>query len=190
MISRAIYPEIREGRGVNGSNYVYLDVRPETVNKYAAMDGRTNPDGTPIRHDRRADPGETAGHHRFLPRLPGCGPGHADDAHPAHGALHHGRHPDQQVWRGGDRRREHTLPRSLRGGRVRLRLCPRREPARHEFPARPGGVRQACRAARRGISQNTQFRDTADGPDCLRPGTVRPLRRVRSRRTSSISAAR
>lgn len=49
VISRAIYLEIREGRGVNGKNYVYLDVRPETVNKYAELDGRTNPDGTPYR---------------------------------------------------------------------------------------------------------------------------------------------
>jgi succinate dehydrogenase / fumarate reductase, flavoprotein subunit len=47
VVSRAIYTEIREGRGVNGRNYVYLDVRPEAVNKYAAMDGRTNPDGSP-----------------------------------------------------------------------------------------------------------------------------------------------
>jgi succinate dehydrogenase / fumarate reductase flavoprotein subunit len=47
VVSRAIYTEIREGRGVNGRNYVYLDVRPESVNKYAAMDGRTNPDGSP-----------------------------------------------------------------------------------------------------------------------------------------------
>lgn len=47
VVSRAIYTEIREGRGVNGSNYVYLDVRPESVIKYAAMDGRTNLDGTP-----------------------------------------------------------------------------------------------------------------------------------------------
>ncbi len=47
VVSRAIYIEIREGRGVNGSNYVYLDVRPDSVNKYAAMDGRTRPDGTP-----------------------------------------------------------------------------------------------------------------------------------------------
>ena len=47
VVSRAISLEIREGRGINGSNYVYLDVRPETVNKYAAIDGRTNPDGTP-----------------------------------------------------------------------------------------------------------------------------------------------
>src|SRR5512144_222215 len=46
VVSRAIYTEIREGRGANGSNYVYLDVRPESVIKYAAMDGRTNPDGS------------------------------------------------------------------------------------------------------------------------------------------------
>jgi len=47
VVSRAIYLEIRDGNGVNGSNYVYLDVRPETVNKFAALDGRTNPDGSP-----------------------------------------------------------------------------------------------------------------------------------------------
>lgn len=47
VVSRAIYTEIREGRGIKGQNYVYLDVRPESVIKYAAMDGRTNPDGTP-----------------------------------------------------------------------------------------------------------------------------------------------
>ncbi len=47
VISRAIYLEIREGRGINGKNYMYLDVRPETVNKYAAIDGRKNPDGSP-----------------------------------------------------------------------------------------------------------------------------------------------
>jgi succinate dehydrogenase / fumarate reductase, flavoprotein subunit len=49
VVSRAIYTEIREGRGVNGTNYVYLDVRPESVIKYAAMDGRTNPDGSPYK---------------------------------------------------------------------------------------------------------------------------------------------
>ncbi|HMU92609.1 MAG TPA: FAD-dependent oxidoreductase [Anaerolineales bacterium] len=47
VVSRAIYTEIKEGRGINGSNYVYLDIRPESVNKFAALDGRTNPDGTP-----------------------------------------------------------------------------------------------------------------------------------------------
>ncbi len=49
VISRAIYLEIREGRGINGSNYVLLDIRPDTVNKYAEADGRLRPDGTPYR---------------------------------------------------------------------------------------------------------------------------------------------
>jgi len=49
VVSRAIYEEIRAGRGINGENYVYLDVRPETVNKFSDVDGRTNPDGTPYR---------------------------------------------------------------------------------------------------------------------------------------------
>jgi succinate dehydrogenase / fumarate reductase flavoprotein subunit len=47
VVSRAIYTEIREGRGVNGENYVYLDARPESIAKYAAEDGRTNADGSP-----------------------------------------------------------------------------------------------------------------------------------------------
>ena len=47
VVSRAMYIEIQEGRGINGQRYVYLDVRPETVNKYAAIDGRTRPDGSP-----------------------------------------------------------------------------------------------------------------------------------------------
>ena len=47
VVSRAIYMEIKEGRGVEGKNYVYLDIRPETVNRFAAEDGRTNPDGSP-----------------------------------------------------------------------------------------------------------------------------------------------
>jgi succinate dehydrogenase / fumarate reductase, flavoprotein subunit len=47
VISRAMHIEMQEGRDVDGKRYLYLDVRPETVNKYAALDGRTNPDGTP-----------------------------------------------------------------------------------------------------------------------------------------------
>jgi succinate dehydrogenase / fumarate reductase flavoprotein subunit len=47
VVSRAMYLEMREGRGINGQNYIYLDVRPETVNRYAASDGRRNPDGSP-----------------------------------------------------------------------------------------------------------------------------------------------
>ncbi|HVN53334.1 MAG TPA: FAD-dependent oxidoreductase, partial [Anaerolineaceae bacterium] len=47
VVSRAMYLEIRDGKGINGQRYLYVDVRPETVNKYAELDGRTRPDGTP-----------------------------------------------------------------------------------------------------------------------------------------------
>jgi succinate dehydrogenase / fumarate reductase flavoprotein subunit len=46
VISRAMYLEIKAGNGINGKNYLYLDVRPETVNKYAAIDGRKRLDGS------------------------------------------------------------------------------------------------------------------------------------------------
>lgn len=39
VVSRAIYLEIMAGHGINGKNYVHLDVTPETVNKYFAEDG-------------------------------------------------------------------------------------------------------------------------------------------------------
>jgi succinate dehydrogenase / fumarate reductase flavoprotein subunit len=41
VVSRAIYLEIMEGRGINGRNYVHLDVRPETVNRYLELAGET-----------------------------------------------------------------------------------------------------------------------------------------------------
>jgi len=47
VVSRAMYLEMRDGRGINGKRFLNLDVRPETVNKYAKLDGRTNPDGSP-----------------------------------------------------------------------------------------------------------------------------------------------
>ncbi len=47
VVSRAMYLEIREGRGIGGKRYLYLDARPETINKYAALDGRKNIDGSP-----------------------------------------------------------------------------------------------------------------------------------------------
>ena len=39
VVSRAIYLEVQEGRGINGRNYVHLDVRPETVNHYFEKEG-------------------------------------------------------------------------------------------------------------------------------------------------------
>ena len=47
VVSRAMYIEMQEGRGIGGKRHLYLDVTPDTVNKYAAEDGRTRLDGSP-----------------------------------------------------------------------------------------------------------------------------------------------
>ncbi|UCG23456.1 MAG: succinate dehydrogenase flavoprotein subunit [Chloroflexota bacterium] len=39
VVSRAIFLEVQAGRGIGGSNYVHLDVRPETVNHYFEQAG-------------------------------------------------------------------------------------------------------------------------------------------------------
>lgn len=46
VVSRAMFLEAKAGLGINGENYMYLDVTAEIVNKYAVLDGRTNPDGS------------------------------------------------------------------------------------------------------------------------------------------------
>jgi succinate dehydrogenase / fumarate reductase flavoprotein subunit len=49
VVSRAMYLEMKEGRGIGGKRFCYLDVTPATVNKYAALDGRTNLDGSEVK---------------------------------------------------------------------------------------------------------------------------------------------
>jgi succinate dehydrogenase / fumarate reductase flavoprotein subunit len=39
VVSRAIYLEVKAGRGINGKNYVHLDITPETVNHYYEEEG-------------------------------------------------------------------------------------------------------------------------------------------------------
>ncbi len=39
VCSRCIYLEVREGRGIGGKDYVHLDIRPETINKYKSAPG-------------------------------------------------------------------------------------------------------------------------------------------------------
>jgi len=42
VCSRSIYQEVRAGRGIGGKDYVYLDIRADTINKY-----KTSPTGRP-----------------------------------------------------------------------------------------------------------------------------------------------
>ena len=74
MVSRAIYMEIRDGRGIGGKDYVHLDL-------------------TPPGHGGHR--GQAARHHRVRPGLPGHRADHPAGAHPAHRALRHGRHPHE-----------------------------------------------------------------------------------------------
>jgi succinate dehydrogenase / fumarate reductase flavoprotein subunit len=39
VCSRSIYLEVKDGRGVNGKDYVHLDIRPETINRYKSAPG-------------------------------------------------------------------------------------------------------------------------------------------------------
>jgi succinate dehydrogenase / fumarate reductase flavoprotein subunit len=41
VVSRAIYLELRDGNGIKGKDYVYLDVTPKTVNRYLSEAGET-----------------------------------------------------------------------------------------------------------------------------------------------------
>jgi succinate dehydrogenase / fumarate reductase flavoprotein subunit len=43
VCSRSIYQEVRAGRGIGGKDYVYLDIRAETINKY-----KTSPTGQAV----------------------------------------------------------------------------------------------------------------------------------------------
>lgn len=42
VVSRAIYDEVQAGRGIKGKKYVHLDIRPDTVNRYFAEEGRSD----------------------------------------------------------------------------------------------------------------------------------------------------
>jgi succinate dehydrogenase / fumarate reductase flavoprotein subunit len=43
VCSRSIYQEVRAGRGIGGKDYVYLDIRAETINRY-----KTSPTGATV----------------------------------------------------------------------------------------------------------------------------------------------
>ncbi len=95
VISRAMYLEMKAGNGVNGQNYLYLDVRPETVNKYAALDGRQAPGWFPIFDDRRGNHCQATGYCGLCPNLSGRRPGSPADAGATDRPLHHGRNSYQ-----------------------------------------------------------------------------------------------
>ena len=123
MVSRAIYMEIRAGRGIGGKDYVLP---------------RSDPPGQ--EGHRR----EAARHHRVRAGLPGHRADHPAGADPAHRALRHGRHSDQRRGARIMRREEHRAARAVRGGRVCLCQRPWRQSAGHQLAARHPGLWPAC----------------------------------------------
>ncbi len=186
VVSRAIYTEIREGRGINGQNYVYLDVRPESVIKYAALDGRTNPDGTPY----------TVTGEEILKKLPDIidfcrvylGVDPVTQMMPIQPTAHYtmGGIPTNKYGEVVLDDKDTHLPRTLCGGRMRLRIGARSEPPGHQLTARPGGLRQTCRTQGGGICQSSRFREAARRTQRLRQGhsskrsSMHPARRTPS----------
>ena len=124
MVCRAIYLEVRGGRGIDGKDYVYLDVR------------HLGPQG---------HRGEAARHHRLRAGLPGRRADHRARADPADRPLRDGRHPDRRPRPGDPRRGRTVVPGLYAAGEMRLRQRPRREPARDELARRPARVRAPCR---------------------------------------------
>ena len=90
MVSRFIYQEIREGRGIDGKDYVYLDLTHL---------------GPAVVHEKLPDITD------FVRDLPGPRPGQGPDPHPADRALRHGRHPHRRGRARGGRRAEHAAAR-------------------------------------------------------------------------------
>jgi succinate dehydrogenase / fumarate reductase, flavoprotein subunit len=93
VISRAIYLEIQNGNGINGERYMYLDARPETINYYAELDGRTRPDGSPYRVTADEILSKIPDITDFCRDVSGSGPGQRSHAGAAHRTLCDGRHP-------------------------------------------------------------------------------------------------
>ena len=158
MVSRAIYQEIRAGRGIDGKDYVYLDVPPPRAKGHR---------------------GEAARHHRLRPGLPGRRADHRAGADPADRALRDGRHPDRHR-RAGHARRGRARSCRACTPRASAPACqrPRRQPPGHQLARRPARVRPARRPARWPTTSRASacpiVRDDADrarrGPSSRRCG--------------------
>ncbi len=124
VVSRCMTIEIREGRGVGPlKDHIHLNLNHLPARGAARAAARHQRIRQDLRRRRRD---------------PGADPGAAD------GALQHGRDPHELLGRGARPHRGRTRPRPARpdgGGRGRLRLGARRQPARLELPDRPRGLR-------------------------------------------------
>ena len=163
MVSRAIYQEIRAGRGHRRQG-LRLPRRPAPR----------------AQGDRR----EAARHHRLRPRLPGRRADHRAGPDPADRPLRDGRHPDRPARPGSPAtRRAPWCPGCTRRASPPACQRPRREPAGDELAGRPAGVRPAGRAADGRGRQGRRHARRA-------PTTRRSPSGPRSRRSTGHKSAR
>ena len=147
ITSRSIQTEINEGRGIDGKDFVYLDLRHLGAEKLAER---------------------LPGTRDLSIHFEGVDPVYEPDPDPAGPALLHGRHRHR-------RRRPHGHARLARRRRVRLRQRARRQPPRRQLLARDGRLRRAAPAPpRRATSSVTsaapgRARATAAPPPPCRP---------------------
>ena len=155
MVSRAIYQEIRAGRGIGGKDYVYLDVRHL---------------GRKVIEEKLPDITDFARIYQGVEPIKRAGPD------PADGPLRDGRHPDRPSTPGSSATTSGTVvPGLLRGRRVRLCQRPRRQPAGHQLAGRPARLRSAGRppdGPRRRAAWSCPtwppMRSSRSGPSCER----------------------
>jgi succinate dehydrogenase / fumarate reductase, flavoprotein subunit len=147
VISRAIYLETREGRDVNGQKYMLLDVRPETVNKYAEMDGRTRPDGSPYRVTAAEILSKIPDIADFARTYLGVDP--VKEPMPVQPTAHYamGGIPTNKFGEVVIDAPTRSCP-VVCGGRMRLCFGARRQPPGNQFAGRPDCVRQVRRHSR------------------------------------------
>ena len=170
MVSRAMYQEIRAGRGIGGKDWVYLDVRHL---------------GRQVIEEKLADIAEFARVYQGVEPITEPVPVQPT-AHYAMGGIP----TDLETHVTRD---EHNtiVPGPVCGRGVRLRLGPRRQPARHQLARRSPRLRSPCRddawrsrSAGRRCRTWTRMPPMPPAPSWRRSG---PPLRARTRRRSSRS---
>ena len=160
VISRAIYTEIREGRGVDGKNYVWLDARPESV---IEVRGRGRAQESATAHPTRI----TA--EQLLKKLPdivdfnrvylGIDP--MTEMMPIQPTAHYtmGGIPTNKYGEVVVDDKNTVFPGLYAAGECACVSRARRQPAGNQFPAGPDRVREAFRHAGGGVRQSGGIAD-------------------------------
>ena len=163
MVSRAMYQEIRAGRGIGGKDYLYLDLRHL---------------GRKVIEEKLPDITDFARIYQGVEPLTEPVP-IQPTAHYAMGGI-----PTDIQTRVVRDEANTVVPGLYAAGRVRLRQRPRRQPAGHELAGRPARLRPAGRAADgRGPAAVAPCpRSPADAADPARA----ELRRSRGRREGRV----